>query len=288
MSKSLYDTLGVSQSATADEVKKAYRKLARKYHPDINKSPEAEEKFKEINAAYEILSDTDKREKYDLHGDSMFGGQNFHDFANSNSMDNLDDILKNIFGNGGTNFGGGFGGFGGGGGFNQPNLDLEQKLSITFRTSLVGGKESVQLRDGSSVDIQIPEGIRDGEKLRLKGRGNSQGGRKGDLYLIITIIPHHEYSVDGDNITKELNISLHTALFGGEITVETLQKEVQLKVPAGVKSGQKFRLKESGLFNRKTKERGHLYLRVNLVIPKVDELDDDLVTMMRDKLPKGI
>ena len=102
MSNSLYETLGVSEKATGDEIKKAYRRLARKYHPDINKDPGAEDKFKEINAAYEILSDEKKRAQYDRHGDAMFGGQNFHDFASSSGMGNLDEILKNIFGGGGV------------------------------------------------------------------------------------------------------------------------------------------------------------------------------------------
>ena len=118
MSKSLYETLDVSSSASADEIKKAYRRLARKYHPDVNKDPGAEEKFKEINAAYEILSDEQKRRQYDQYGDNMFGGQNFHDFAHAQGGANLDEILRSIFGGGGfggasRGFGGGFGGFGG-------------------------------------------------------------------------------------------------------------------------------------------------------------------------------
>ena len=114
MSKSLYDTLDISQSASADEIKKAYRRLARKYHPDINKEPEAEDKFKEINAAYEILSDSGKKAQYDQYGDSMFGGQNFHDFAQGQGGNaNLDDILRSMFGGGGASMGGGFGGFNG-------------------------------------------------------------------------------------------------------------------------------------------------------------------------------
>ena len=130
MSKSLYDTLDVSQDASADEIKKAYRRLARKYHPDVNKDAGAEEKFKEINAAYEILSDEQKRRQYDQYGDNMFGGQNFHDFAHSQGGANLDDILRSIFGGGGGfgGFGGqssrgGFGGFssGGFGGFSEPD-----------------------------------------------------------------------------------------------------------------------------------------------------------------------
>lgn len=138
MSNSLYETLGVSEKATGDEIKKAYRRLARKYHPDINKDPSAEDKFKEINAAYEILSDEKKRAQYDRHGDAMFGGQNFHDFASSSGMGNLDEILKNIFGGGG--FGGfssrGFGDFtqtGGFGGFGEEEDFISPVTSVVLK-----------------------------------------------------------------------------------------------------------------------------------------------------------
>jgi len=196
MSKSLYDTLGVSESATESEIKKAYRKLARQYHPDVNKSPEAEEKFKEINAAYEVLSDKEKKAQYDRFGDQMFGGQNFQDFARSQGGNvDLDEILRQMFGGGGGfgggGFGGGAGGFGGfggfgGGGFQQPvNLDLESAITVPFRTAVLGGKHQVTV-SGESFDIKIPAGIKDGEKLRVRGKGRKQGGSAGDLYLRIS------------------------------------------------------------------------------------------------------
>ncbi|MDD3342423.1 MAG: DnaJ domain-containing protein, partial [Sulfurospirillaceae bacterium] len=183
MSKSLYDTLDVSQDASADEIKKAYRRLARKFHPDINKEAGAEEKFKEINAAYEILSDESKRRQYDQYGDNMFGGQNFHDFANSQGNGNLDDILRSIFGGGmgGGGFGGfggsarGFGGFSsgfGGGGFNEPDLDVNAKFTIPFNVSILGGKHSVSY-NGESFDVKSPAGIKNGEKMRIKEKGKS-------------------------------------------------------------------------------------------------------------------
>jgi curved DNA-binding protein len=294
LSKSLYETLGVSESASADEIKKAYRKLARKYHPDINKTPEAEEKFKEINAAYEILSDEQKKRQYDQMGDSMFGGQSFHDFAGSHQgMGDLDEILRNIFGGGGfgSSFGGGssqggfdfgggsFGGFGG-----TPNLDVEAKITIAFNTAALGGKHSVNY-NGESFDIKIPAGIKNGEKLRVKGKGKRHGASVGDLYLIVNVAGSPEYERDGNDLTKEVTISLKTALFGSKITVNTLHKEVTVKVPAGIRSGQKLRLKEQGIMDRKTKKMGDLYLKLIVKLPKVDELDEDLVKLMKEKLP---
>ena len=289
MSKSLYETLDVSENASSEEIKKAYRKLARKYHPDINKSPEAEDKFKEINAAYEILSDDSKKRQYDQMGDSMFGGQSFHDFAgNHQDMGDLDDILRNMFGGGG--FGGGAGGFnfGGGGGFGgfaEPDLDTEAKITIAFNTAALGGKHAVNY-NGNSFDIKIPAGIKSGEKLRVRGKGQQHGSNVGDLYLIVNVASSPEYERDGNNLTKEVDVSLKTALFGDKIKVQTLHKEITLKVPAGIRSGQKLRVKEQGISDRKSKVMGDLYLKLIVKLPKVDELDEDLVEIMREKLPE--
>ncbi len=290
MSKSLYETLNVSESASADEIKKAYRKLARKYHPDINKAPEAEEKFKEINAAYEILSDKEKKQQYDQVGDSMFGGQSFHDFAGGHQgSGDLDEILRSMFGGGGGGFGGGAGGFnfggGGFGGFAEPELDTEARITIAFNTAALGGKHAVNY-NGQSFDIKIPAGIKNGEKLRVKGKGQQNGSNVGDLYLKVAVSSSPEYDRDGNDLTKEVNVSLKTALFGDKITVPTLHKEITIKVPAGIRSGQKLRVKEQGITDRKTKEMGDLYLRLIVQLPKIDELDEDLVEMMKEKLPE--
>jgi curved DNA-binding protein len=293
LSKSLYETLGVSENASADEIKKAYRKLARKYHPDINKSPEAEEKFKEINAAYEILSDPEKKRQYDQVGDNMFGGQSFHDFAGAQGGADLDEILRSIFGGGG--FGGfssggstgGFGGFGGfgGSGYSEPNLDLETSITIPFNTAALGGKHSLTV-NGETFDIKIPAGIKSGEKLRVKGKGQKMGGRAGDLYIKVNVAPSPEYTRDGNNLTKEVDIPLKTALFGGKVSVPTLHKEITVKIPKGIKCGQKLRVKEQGIMDRKTKQMGDLYLKLNVILPKVETLDPELAKMMEEKLPE--
>lgn len=292
MSKSLYTTLEIAPGASEAEIKKAYRKLARQYHPDVNKDPKAEEKFKEINAAYEVLSDKEKRAKYDQFGDSMFGGQNFHDFARGQGGNvDLDDILRNIFGQGGGGFGGGgFGGFGGGAGFGGGfgggiNLDIDANVTVPFAVAVLGGKHSISL-SGESFDIKIPAGIKSGEKLRVRGKGKKHGSQVGDLYLRIDVAANPEYEREGDNLVKTFNVPLYAALFGGKVAIQTLEKEVTLKVPENTKNGQRFRLKEMGVMNRQTNARGDLYLKANIVLPAVDKIDPDLVEQMKKTLPQ--
>lgn len=293
MSKSLYETLGVSENATEAEIKKAYRKLARQYHPDVNKDPGAEDKFKEINAAYEVLSDKEKKAQYDAYGDQMFGGQNFHDFARGQGANvDLDEILRQMFGGGGGFGGGGFGGFGGGGfggghGRQAVNLDIESAITVPFSVAILGGKHGVTVQ-GDSFDIKIPAGIKDGEKLRVRGKGHKQGGQSGDLYLKIHVAQNPEYERDGDNLVKSFDVPLYAALFGDKILINTLEKQITLKVPQNTKNGQRFRVKEMGAVNRKTNQKGDLYLKANIVLPNVDALDEALVTMMKEKLPKTV
>lgn len=291
MSDSLYETLGVSKEANADEIKKAYRRLARKYHPDINKDAKAEDKFKEINAAYEILSDKQKRSQYDMHGDSMFGGQNFHDFASSQGGANLDDILRSMFSGGGM--GGaqsGFGGFsnnGFGGGFGMPDLDISARITIPFNVAILGGKHSVNYSH-ESFDVKVPAGIKNGEKLRIRDKGKNYQGQRGDLILSVEVSPSPEYERERSDLIKFIDIPLKTALFGGKVKVETLYKEITLKVKAGTKNAQKFRVKEYGAIDRKTQNKGDLYLKANIINPKIEDLDEDLVKLMEEKLPEDL
>jgi len=296
MAKSLYKTLEINEGASEAEIKKAYRKLARQYHPDVNKDADAEEKFKEINSAYEILSDKEKKQQYDMHGDNMFGGQNFHDFSRSHGgggSADLDDILRQMFsggggfGGGGNPFGGGGNPFGGGGGFQQePNLDIDTSVTIPFSVSILGGSHSVSV-NGERFDIKIPAGVKSGEKMRVKGKGHAQGGRAGDLFLKITVASNPEYEREDDDLVKNFDVPLVAALFGEKISIQTLEKEIKLKVPQNTKNGQRFRVKEMGAMNRKTKVRGNLYLKANIVLPNVDTLDEDLVELMKEKLPSN-
>jgi curved DNA-binding protein len=282
MSKSLYETLGVSENASADEIKKAYRKLARKYHPDINKDESAVDKFKEINAAYEVLSDTDKKSQYDQFGDQMFGGQNFHDFAQGQGGGvDLDEILRQMFGGGGGGFGGAQGGFGCG--FGGPDLDMQARITIPFMVSVTGGKHHVTA-NGQSFDIKIPAGIKSGETMRVRGKGKQYQGQAGDLLIQVEVASSDEYERKGDNLYKTFDVPLKEALFGGKIAIQTPEKEVSLKVPQNTKNGQKFRLKGKGVPDRKTAMKGDLYLVANVVLPDVDSLDDEVKKILEEKL----
>jgi len=283
MSKSLYETLGVSENSSADEIKKAYRKLARKFHPDINKEESAVEKFKEINAAYEVLSDTQKKQQYDQMGDQMFGGQNFHDFAQGQGQGvDLDEILRSMFGSGGGGFGGAQqGGFGGG--FGGPDLDMQAHITVPFMVAIQGGKHNVST-NGQSFDIKIPAGIKTGETMRVRGKGKQYQGQAGDLLIQIEVSSSDEYERKGDNLYKTFDVPLKEALLGGKIAIDTPEKEVSLKVPQNTKNGQKFRLKGKGVADRKTAMKGDLYLVANVVLPDVDTLDDELKAMIESKL----
>lgn len=284
---SLYETLGVDKSASADEIKKAYRRLARKYHPDINKEAGAEDKFKEINAAYEILSDEKKRAQYDRHGDAMFGGQNFHDFAQGSAdMGDLNDIINSIFGGfGGAKSAGSRGGFsfstfGGGEGFSgfggaTQDLDTHSSIEIPFETAIQGGEMSVRV-GGETVKFKVPAGINAGEKLRIRGKGQKSGIQSGDLILEIKIAPSAEYTREGDDLFKKIDVPLKTALFGGKVEISTPSKSATIKIAKNTKNGQKYRLKGYGVQNRKSKILGDLYAVVNVVLPDVDSLGEDV------------
>ncbi|EFS3142915.1 J domain-containing protein [Campylobacter coli] len=296
---SLYETLGVSKNASADEIKKAYRRLARQYHPDINKEKGAEEKFKEINAAYEILSDEKKRAQYDQYGDSMFGGQSFHDFSRNAGGVNLDDILKDLFGGGfgggssrGSRFNGfssrGFDtGFGGFGGFEE-NLDSTIELSIPFEKAVVGGEHSFNLQ-GETIKFKIPHGIKQGEKLRIRNKGKKgHNGSRGDLIVIVKLEESEIYQREDDDLYQKVDISLKTALFGGKVTVSTLKenkKEATIAIPANSKNGQKIRLKGYGVQNRKNDIYGDMYLVLNVILPSTQTLDEQLIEILKEKLP---
>ena len=288
MAKSLYSTLGVSENATQDEIKKAYRKLARKYHPDICKKPECEEKFKEINTAYEILGDEEKRKQYDMMGDQMFNGQNFQDFYKQHKDVDLEDILNSIFGGGfssrsrgGFSRGGfGFEGFGGSGGFGfEPDLNITAKIQIPFDLAIKGGVYTINL-NGESIKVKIPAGIRTGQKLRVRGKGKSFQGRRGDLLLEVEVMPHPEWERKGNDLYKKVEVPLKKMIFGGKISVDTFKDSVNVKVPQNSKCCQKLRLRGYGV------NGGDMYLELIPILPKVDELDEELAKLMQEKLPE--
>ncbi|SFV70551.1 DnaJ-class molecular chaperone CbpA [hydrothermal vent metagenome] len=279
MAKSLYKTLGVNEHASADEIKKAYRKLARKYHPDVNKDESAVEKFKEINAAYEVLSDKKKKDEYDMYGDQIFGGQNFHDFAqNQGSQVDLDDLLKSIFGGGS--------GFGGGSSSSSVDLDQRINIAISFYVSVKGGKHNVSLNN-ESFDIKIPAGIKNGETLRVRGKGKVGGmGKRGDLLIKVEVSPSPIFERKDNDLYMSMDVNLKTALFGGKVTIESLiNDDITLKVPKNTKNGQKFRVRGAGVIDRKTSLKGNLYLTANIILPNIDDLDEDFKKILEEKLP---
>ncbi|MGL2359178.1 DnaJ C-terminal domain-containing protein [Helicobacter pylori] len=288
MSKSLYQTLNVSENASQDEIKKSYRRLARQYHPDLNKTKEAEEKFKEINAAYEILSDEEKRRQYDQFGDNMFGGQNFSDFARSRSTsEDLDDILSSIFGKGGfsqrfSQNSQGFSGFNFSN-FAPENLDMTATLSVSVLDTLLGNKKQVSINN-ETFSLKIPIGVEEGEKIRVRNKGKMGRTGRGDLLLQIHIEEDEIYRREKDDIIQIFDLPLKTALFGGKIEIATWHKTLTLTIPPNTKAMQKFRIKDKGIKNRKTSHVGDLYLQARLILPKTETLSDELKALLEKEL----
>ncbi|GAA7187279.1 DnaJ family protein [Helicobacter pylori] len=288
MSKSLYQTLDVSENANQDEIKKSYRRLARKYHPDLNKTKEAEEKFKEINAAYEILSDEEKRRQYDQFGDNMFGGQNFSDFAKSRSAsEDLDDILSSIFGRGGfsqrfSQNSQGFSGFNFSN-FAHEDLDMTTTLNVSVLDTLLGNKKQVSINN-ETFSLKIPIGVEEGEKIRVRNKGKMGRTGRGDLLLQIHIEEDEIYRREKDDIIQIFDLPLKTALFGGKIEIATWHKTLTLTIPPNTKAMQKFRIKDKGIKNRKTSHVGDLYLQARLILPKTETLSNELKALLEKEL----
>ncbi|GAA7980292.1 DnaJ family protein [Helicobacter pylori] len=288
MSKSLYQTLDVSENANQDEIKKSYRRLARKYHPDLNKTKEAEEKFKEINAAYEILSDEEKRRQYDQFGDNMFGGQNFSDFTRSRSAsEDLDDILSSIFGKGGfsqrfSQNSQGFSGFNFSN-FAHEDLDITTTLNVSVLDTLLGNKKQVSINN-ETFSLKIPIGVEEGEKIRVRNKGKMGRTGRGDLLLQIHIEKDEIYRREKDDIIQIFDLPLKTALFGGKIEIATWHKTLTLTIPPNTKAMQKFRIKDKGIKNRKTSHVGDLYLQARLILPKTETLSNELKALLEKEL----
>jgi len=293
-----YEVLGVSKSATAEEIKKAYRKLALKFHPDKNKGDKAaEEKFKEINEAYAVLSDPQKRQQYDTYGSNGFhqrfsqedifrgfdlndilhqfgfGGQSYGGGANFRSAGRAGSPFDSIFGHA-TNMGGG--GCRGGSCGPQPvkGQDLTFELSISLEDVLGGAEKTVSLRGNgaaNNVSVKIPKGIESGKRLRLSGKGSASatGGPPGDLYLKVRVQEHPLFVRDGDDLIMEKRIPFSRACLGTEIEVTTLEgKKFKVKVPAGVQQESRLRIKGHGLPSGPIGSRGDMYVRIAVLIPK--------------------
>ena len=323
--KDYYEILGVSRDADQAAIKSAYRKLARKYHPDVNKTKEAEEKFKDINEAYEVLSDKAKRQRYDSLGSNWQGGAdytpppgfenfsfNFNQGGGAQSFDfggsGFSDFFGSLFGDmmggmGGHSAGQNFGGFD----FRQTanqgqtrqrrttqpkseDLDITKNLNVTAKEIFDGKPITVTFTDmgkcpycgGSgycshcggtgilstpkTVKVKLPKGVSEGKKVRLKGEGKAnEYGQKGDLYLVVHF-KDNEYEFDGDNLIKDVEITPPEAVLGCSKEISTLHGKINIKIPAGVSSGQSLRLKQMGL--PKTSGYGDLNAKIKIIIPK--------------------
>jgi curved DNA-binding protein len=295
--KDYYDILGVSRNATQDEIQRAYRKLARKYHPDVNKEPGAEEKFKEINEAYEVLKDPEKRSKYDQLGSHWRAGQDFRpppgwdvhfDFGGGpgqseffwSGRGDFSDFFEMLFGRSGFGRSRSAAGTQTGGVWRQPGAGREAVLRISLEDAYHGAVKTLTLppeapgiagvgRPGKTLEVKIPKGILPGQKIRLAGQGQEGmgGGRPGDLYLKVELEPHPVYRLEGRDLYMDLPITPWEAALGAEVPVKTLSGTYSLKVPAGSQSGQKLRLRGKGMPNPKGAP-GDLYAVLKIVVPK--------------------
>ncbi len=289
-----YKTLGVDKNATAGEIKKAYRKLAVKYHPDKNPdNKEAEAKFKKISEAYAVLSDEKKRKEYDTYGSTGFQ-QRYSQEDIFRGFD-LNDILNQFGFSGGSFHTGGFrtqtggganpfgdlfgqaaGGCGGGGCRPQPvkGEDQTYELSVSLEDVLHGAEKNISLRRGGqtqNISVKIPKGIETGKRLRLSGKGapSSSGGPPGDLYLKVTVQPHPVFTRDGDNLIMEKKIPFSAACLGTTVEITTLEnKKFKVKVAPGIQQEAKLRIKGHGLPSGPTGIRGNIYVKILVQIPK--------------------
>jgi curved DNA-binding protein len=273
--KDYYQILGVARDVSKDDLKKAYRKLARKYHPDVSKETDAEDKFKELGEAYEVLKDPEKRAQYDQFGANYKNGQSFTPppgyrqqggrggFDNNS---NFSSFFDSMFG------GGGMGGGAGRDNFYAKGEDVNAKITVSLEDAFHGAKKTIRRPSGSTetgtLNVKIPAGITSGKKIRLSGQGRAgMGGSAGDLLLEINIATHAHYRLEGSNVMLDLPIAPWEAALGAKVTVPTLAGKINLTIPAGAKSGQKMRLKGRGLPG---KEAGDQIMNLQIMTPPAD------------------
>ena len=272
--KDYYQILGVKRDVSKDELKKAYRKLARKYHPDVSKEANAEAKFKEVGEAYEALKDPEKRAQYDQFGSNYKNGQSFTpppgwgQNAGAGGHGNFSNFFESMFS------GGAGAGMGGGGrdNFYAPGEDVNAKITISLEDAFNGVQKTIRRPSGSTetgtLNVKIPAGITSGKKIRLSGQGKAgMGGKPGDLYLEIAIAPHTHYRIDGSTVSLDLPIAPWEAALGAKVTVPTLAGKINLTIPANAKSGQRMRLKGRGFPG---KEAGDQFVILQIMNPPAD------------------
>jgi curved DNA-binding protein len=294
--KDYYNILGVSRSATERDIKQAYRKLARQHHPDVNPGDKsAEEKFKQINEAYEVLSDKEKRRKYDKYGDQWQYADQFEkaqrqqqasgwDFSQGGqrvyfSEEDVGGIFDDLFR-----------GFGTRAGRPQPRKgrDIEFPLEVTLEEAYSGTTRTLNMADGKRLEVKIPPGVKDGSRVRISGKGaEGYGGAKGDLYLVTSVRPHRNFRRHGDDLYTDVSVPLTVAVLGGEVKVSTLKgSKLSLKIPPETQNGRTFRLKEQGMPNLGNSSKGDLLARVKVVLPtKLTDEEKELFQKLNQLRP---
>jgi curved DNA-binding protein len=317
MAEDYYKVLGLEKASSADDIKKAYRKLALKHHPDRNPENKkaAEEKFKKISEAYAVLSDPEKRQQYDNFGSEAFG-QRFSQEDIFRGFD-INDILRDL-GFGGLG-GGGFTIFGGGGGgrgrrqaytqradpygeyfgeqqfggqMRQRGEDIEYNLSISLEEAANGAEKKISLKQGGAtqeIKIRIPPGISSGQKLRLSGKGQPgmSGGPAGDIYLNIQVLPHHLFVREGDDLVTEVEVRFSQAALGTTIDVPTLYgQQKRIKIPAGAQNNMRIRMKGFGMPRFKGGGKGDEYVKLNVAVPR--KLTDKQQELVRKIAEEGL
>ena len=316
--KDYYKILGVDKKASQDEIKKAYRKLAVKYHPDKNPAnKEAEEKFKEIGEANEVLSDPEKRKLYDQLGSNWKqyrdagydpstaggrarysqgapGGQYYYEFEGDPSeffgggSSGFSDFFESFFGRG-TRQGKGFSGTGGFSGFGAdiPGNDLAAEITISLQEAYTGTERIIDI-GGEKIKLKIKPGAYSGLKLLAKGKGEkAQGGKAGNLYITINVSPHPDYERKGNDLYMNMPVDLFTALLGGKMEIQTLSGRINMKIPEGTQNGKQFRLKGKGMPVYGTSSHGDLYVKIQVKLPdKLTPEQKELVMKLRDSVQK--
>lgn len=278
--KDYYEVLGVPRDASADDIRRAYRKLARQYHPDINHDSDAEERFKEVGEAYEVLNDPEKRERYDRLGDPRNAGAGGPDMADFEDVfgrggfgsdvrvefgeGGFSDFFESLFGQGARTADGG----------PLRGRDREAVLDLSLEEALEGGRRRLSLDSDESFEVNIPAAVREGQRIRIAGKGAAGrgGGPPGDLYLLVHLRPHRRFRLEGDDLQVDLRVTPWEAALGATVPVATLSGTAQVKVPQGSSSGRRLRLRGRGLPTRDG-GRGNLYATVQVAVPK--ELSDE-------------
>ena len=301
MARDPYQELGVPRTASADEIRKAFRKLAKQHHPDTNPdNKEAEERFKRVSAAFDILGDVDKRKKFDAGeidsdgretargytgGQGPWGGSpgGFSRRSSSSSSSqgpfqggesfegaDLGDILGEMFG-GARN--GGRGGAGGGfGGFSQRGADVRARLEIDLEDAIRGGKKRIAFSDGRTIDVTIPKGAQEGQTLRLKGQGHPGRAGPGDAFIELAILPHPIFRQEGEVLVMDVPVTVYDAVLGGKVEAPTPDGPVTLTVPKAANTGTRLRLKGRGLSDAQGR-RGDLFARLTVVLPDTPDAE---------------